>query len=165
MRNVLFIFSLVVLNFLSATAQSETRFYVETLPDVTGQKGTAEITVGEAIQVTFILENGKNNGRFTPPDWEAAGFVMIGSSQSSSISIMNGETSASASYHYTITPAMEGTWTIPSVSIKNGDMELHTEPITIKALPNADGVSPALPKRSPAQPPNAPKKKYKTIRM
>jgi len=157
MRNVLFIFMLVVLNFLSATAQNETLFYAEV--------NSTEAAVGEPIEVTFILQNGKKNGKFTPPVWESAGFVVLGSSQSSSISIMNDETNTYASYNYTVTPAEAGTLTIPSVSIKNGETELHTKPITIKALPNADGVSPVLPKRSPDQAPNAPKKKYKTIRM
>ncbi|MBC7777420.1 MAG: BatD family protein [Phycisphaerae bacterium] len=157
MRNVFFIFSLVIWVAQGVTAQNEPRFYAEA--------SATEVAVGEPIEVSFILENGKNNGRFTPPDWEAAGFILLGSSQSSSISIMNGETSASASYNYTVTPTQEGTLTIPAVSIKNGDGELHTEPISIKALPNADGVSPALPKRSPAQPQSEPKKKFKTIRM
>lgn len=165
MRNVLIIFSLVVLNFLSASAQNEARFYAEVLPAVTGQENAPEVTVGEPIKVSFILENGKNNGRFSPPDWEAAGFVVLGSSQSSNISIMNGQTSASASYNFTITPAEEGTLIIPAVSIKNGDSELSTKPITIQALPNADGVRPALPKRSPAPQQSEPKKRFKTIRM
>ncbi len=165
MRNVFFIFSLAFWSTQCVTAQSEPRFYAD-LPDLTWQAGaTVEVAVGEPIKVSFILENGKNNGRFTPPDWEAAGFMLLGSSQSSSISIINGETSASASYNYTVTAIQEGTLTIPAVSIKNGDGELHTEPITIKALPNADGLSPALPKRSPAQPQNEPKRSFKTIKM
>ncbi|MDO8368402.1 MAG: BatD family protein [Saprospiraceae bacterium] len=157
MRNVLIIFSLVVLDFLSVSAQNEARFYAEL--------STPEVVVGEPIKVSFILENGKNNGRFTPPDWESAGFLVLGSSQSSNISIMNGQTSAFASYNFTITPVEEGTLIIPAVSIKNGDSELFTKPITIQALPNADGVRPALPKRTPSPPQPEPKKRFKTIRM
>jgi len=153
MRNLFFISALVLWGTHCVTAQNEPRFYVET--------GAVEVVVGQPVQVSFILENGKNNGRFSPPDWEAAGFMLLGSSQSSNISIMNGVTTASASYNYTVTPIAEGALTIPSVRIKNGDGELNTEPIVIKALTSADGVS----KRSPAKPQSDPKKKFKTINM
>jgi hypothetical protein len=78
---------------------------------------------------------------------------------------MNGQTSASASYYYTLTPMEEGVLTIPSVSIKNGETELHTEPITIQALPSADGSRPSNPKRSPVTPQEEPRKRTKTIKM
>lgn len=158
MRNVFFISSfLFLISQGCLLAQSETRFYAES--------SAREVAVGEAVKITFILENGKNSSRFTPPDWEAAGFLVLGSSQSSNISIMNGQTSASASYHFTITPMEEGAWTVPSVSIKNGETELHTEPIMIQALPNADGIRPANPKRAPAPTEEAPRKRTKTIKI
>ena len=157
MRTLIFIFSFLLLVTQTVTAQSEPRLYAEANP--------LEAAIGEPIKVSFILEHGKNNGRFTPPDWEAAGFRLLGSSQSSSISIMNGERSASAVYNYTITPVEAGNLTIPSVSMNNEGIELNTGPIAIKVLPNADGISPTLPKRSPAQPQRAPKRKYKTIKM
>lgn len=159
MRNSLFILSFLLLNALSAAAQDETRFYVKADP--------SEAAVGEQIEVSFILENGKNTGRFMPPDWEAAGFIVLGSNQSSSISIVNGQSSASASYNYTITPAEAGNLTIPSVSIKTAEGELHTEAITIKAIAGADGDRLATPKRSPATPApqNDSKKGIKTIKM
>ncbi len=157
MRNTLLIPALFLLTSLNGIAQGEPRFYAEVEP--------TEAAVGTPIRVSFILENGKGGGRFIPPDWAAAGFVVLGSSQSSSMSIMNGETKASASYNFTIAPADTGALTIPAVSIKNGDGELSTEPVVVTALPNNDGVRPALPKRSPAQPQPEPKKKIKTIRM
>lgn len=157
MRNTFLILFFVLLNALNVIAQGEPRFYTEV--------STTEVAVGEPIKVTFSLENGKSSGRFMPPDWDAAGFMLLGSSQSSNISIMNGETTASATYNYTVTPLDTGTVTIPSVSIKSGDGELHTEPVTIRAFPGADGVRPALPKRSPAEPQPEPRKKIKTIKM
>lgn len=157
MRNVLFIFTLVVLNVLSATAQDETRFY--------SKASATEVAVGESIQVSFVLENGKNNGRISPIDWEAAGFLVLGTSQSSNISINNGQTSASASYHYTVTPIAEGAWTIPSASIKNGEEELYTEPIVIQAVPNPDGTRQINPRSTPERPKDEPRKRLKTIRM
>ncbi len=157
MRNVLLISALLVLYNQCATAQHETSFYVEV--------DSAAVAVGEPLKVSFILENGKNNSRFTPPDWEAAGFLVLGSSQSSNVSISNGQTSASAAYRFTVTPMEEGKLTIPAVTIKNGDQELHTESITIQAVPNADGARPNLPKKTPAQPKSEPKKRSKTVWM
>lgn len=157
MRNVLFIFSLVVLNVLSATAQDETRFYCKA--------SATEVAVGESIQVSFVLENGKGNGRISPIDWETAGFLVLGTSQSSNISINNGHTSASASYHYTITPMAEGTWSIPAATIRNGEEELHTEPIVIQAVPNPDGTRQIDSRNSFGKPQDEPRKRLKTIRM
>ncbi|MFN0176661.1 MAG: BatD family protein [Saprospiraceae bacterium] len=157
MRNLFFICSFVLWGTHCMSAQNEPRFYVEI--------SAVEVVVGEPVQVSFILENGKNNGRFNPPDWETAGFMLLGSSQSSNISIMNGETNTSASYNFTVTPVAQGKLSIPSVRIKNGDSELYTEPIAVQAFPSADGVSPALPKRSPAKPQSEPKRKFKTINM
>jgi len=170
MRTVLFIFSLVVLNFLSVSAQSETRFYVESsLPAGQKQDDLKEVAVGTSFKVSFFLENGQNNSRFTPPDWEAAGFMLLGSSQSSNYSISNGKATTSAAFHFTVTPIREGILILPSVSIKNGDQELKTESITLQALQGADGIRPdksnSKPNITPAKPPAEPKKRLKTIWM
>jgi len=166
MRNTLCLFLFASFLTQCVTAQNEPRFYAEaSLPSSTSQESALEVAVGQPLKISFILENGKNTGRFTPPYWEASGFFLLGSSQSSNISIINGQTTASASYNFTVTPMTEGSWTIPSVSIQIGDGELHTEPIIIQALPGADGVRPEYPKRSPSEPESAPKKKIKTIKM
>ncbi len=158
MRNVIFIFALIVLYHRGATAQQdETRFYIEV--------DTSAVVIGESLKVSFILENGKNNSRFTPPDWEAAGFMVLRNSQSSNVSIYNGKTTASLAYQFIITPVEEGKLTIPAVRIKNGDQELHTESIPIQAIRNADGTRPNAPKKTPVQPKNEPKKRSKTVRM
>ncbi len=159
MRHVLFISSFVVLIAQSLVAQSETKFYAES--------SVKEIRVGESFRVSFVLENGKNNSRFSPPDWEAAGFLALSSSQSSNFSITNGQSMASATYQYTLTPLGEGTLTIPAMSIKSGDQDFFTEPITIVALPGSDSPRPEYHKRNtPATPPQVePKKRIKTIKM
>jgi len=166
MRTLLSIFSLIVLNLLNARAQNETRFYVESsLSAENKQEGLSSIAIGTPFKVSFFLENGQNSGRFTPPDWGAAGFRVLGSSQSSSVSIGNDQASSSAAYHFTVTPIQEGVLTIPSVRIKNGDQELKTESITLQALPGANGIYPNAPKTAPAKPPADPKKRIKTIWM
>ncbi|MDX1909996.1 MAG: BatD family protein [Saprospiraceae bacterium] len=158
MRNTVLIFSFFLSALTGVFAQNQARFYAEANP--------AAVAVGEAIRVTFTLENAKSAGKFTPPDWDAAGFIVLGSSQSSSISIANGETTSSATYYYTITPAEAGDWIIPSVSIKTSEGELRSDPITVHATPHPDGIKPGSQKRMPARPSIAePKKRIKTIKM
>lgn len=155
MRNTFLLLLFVVFASFRLVAQAEPRFYAEANP--------LDVPVGEPITVSFIVENGNNLGKFTPPDWAAAGFVLLGSSQSSSITIMNGETNASASYNFNLAATDTGALVIPSVSIQNGKSELRTMPLTIRASPN---LNPSYPKHSPTQPPAIePKKKIKTIRM
>lgn len=161
MRNTLLILTLFVLSAGCVLAQGETRFFAKATP-VEG-----EATVGEAIEVSFTLENGKNTGKLSAIDWESAGFMLMGSSQSSSISISGGETKASASYNFTVTPLEAGEKTIPAVSIKVGDKEWWSEPIKLEVLPGDGNAIPQNRKRSPAAPQTdpEPKQKIKTIRM
>lgn len=157
MRKLFFVLSCCFFSAHWASAQGEPRFYAEVNP--------TEVALGQPVRVSFILENGKGNNRIAPPDWSSAGLTVVGSSQSSSVSIMNGETRATASYNYTVAPADTGVVTIPAASVKIGNTEMRTEPVTIKVRPSADGLSPAQPQRSPYQPSPEPKKKIKTIRM
>lgn len=157
MRYQIFFSALLLLSSLGLNAQGEPRFYAEASP--------LEVAVGEPIRVSFKLENGQNAGRFTPPDWAAAGFVQLGSSQSSNISMMNGQTTASISYSYTITPTESGTLTIPALRIWSNDREFSTEPIQIQATGNPDGLRPSRPQRAPITPQPEPKSRIKTIKM
>lgn len=158
MRYTIFLSALFLLTVLRLNAQGEPRFYAEASP--------LEVAVGEPIRVSFKLENGSNAARFTPPDWAAAGFVQLGSSQSSNISIVNGQTTASIAYSYTITPTETGTLTIPALSIRAGDQELSTQPIQVTATGNPDGLPPTIrPQRAPLSPQPEPKSKIKTIKM
>lgn len=152
MRNTLFIFALMALATLNASAQSEPRF--------TAAASQTEVAVGETFEVVFTLENAQNAGRFAPPDWEAAGFALLSSSQSSNFSMSNGEVSSSASYKFVLSPLSTGVMEIPSVSIKSGEEELRTTPLQIVALPSPDGSGPIVPR-----PGSEPKKKIKTVRM
>lgn len=154
MRTVLLIYSLAVLNVFSATAQDETRFFAEA--------NRAELAVGEPLSVTFQLENGQNSSRIAPVDWESAGFMVLGSSQSSSISIIDGQTSTTAAYQFNVTPFEAGTRIIPSATIRSGEQELHTDPISIQVLPSPDGTSP---RSKPLKKPEYGNPRVKTIKM
>jgi hypothetical protein len=168
MRYVLLILTLV-LTFRSAKAQgkgdgSETRFYAET--------SGKEVLLGNSLNVTFRLENGQG-GSFVPPQWESSGFDVMGSNQSTSMSFVNGKSSTSATYNYTVMPRDTGTLTIPSATVRNGKSELHTEPLTVRVLPNPDGTVQTpqrlrLEQAPYPQPPDKPvpaKKKIKSTRI
>jgi hypothetical protein len=79
--------------------------------------------------------------------------------------MVNGVTNASVTYQYTVAPRDTGTLIIPKASIREGDRDRFTEPISIKVLPNPDG-SVDTPDPAPAMPPRQePKKKIKTTRI
>lgn len=152
MHKTFFCIAFVFLHLLNLAAQGETRFFAEAKP--------GSVAVGESITATFILENGLNNARFSPPDWELAGFKVLGSAHSSNISIQNGQKNSSTRYTFTLTPISTGQLSIPTVRIKSGDQTLQTEPILIQALPGSKDSQPP-PKNS--QPSRDPQKRVKTI--
>jgi hypothetical protein len=168
MRQFLLILTLV-LTFMSAKAQekgegSGTRFYAET--------SEKEVLLGNSLNVTFRLENGQG-GTFIPPNWSESGFDVFGSNQSTSMSFVNGRSSTSAIYNFTVAPRDTGTLTIPQAEIRNGKSAIQTEPLTIRVLPNPDGTV-ASPRTLRTDPPAYPampdkpvplKKKIKTTRI
>ncbi|MEI6407938.1 MAG: BatD family protein [Bacteroidota bacterium] len=133
---VFLLFFMLVFSTLTVQGQengrnADLKFYAEA--------SDTEVLAGEQLTVTFHLENGQG-GRFTPPDWDAAGFTVLGSNQSSSISIINGETTSSLTYNYVVIPREPGKLEIPSAAILIGKKEYHTETLPIKVSPNPDGT-------------------------
>lgn len=97
-----------------------------------------DVLLGNYVEVEFTL-NGAQGGKLTPPDW--AGFdIVSGPNQSSSISIMNGKTTATLSYTWYIEPRDTGTFIIPTASILVDGRELTTEPVEIRVFPNPDAI-------------------------
>lgn len=126
-----------------------------------------EVAVGAPFEVKFTVENSRN-GRFTPPDWDAAGLTLLGSSQSSSFSISNGAATSSAIYEYQLMASDTGTIEIPAAILKDGNTELRTEAKKLRILPGDGDFRPAPRQKSRTNPqstPDDPKKKLKTIRM
>jgi hypothetical protein len=161
------LFFMLVFSILTAQGQengrnADLKFYVEA--------SDTEVLAGNQLTVTFHLENGQG-GRFMPPDWEAAGFTVLGSNQASSISIINGETTSSMTYNYSVIPHDSGKLEIPSATITIGKKEYHTDPLPIKVSLNPDGIvqkpRPANPRNSPATPQKEEKlkKPIKTTRI
>jgi len=96
------------------------------------------ILLGNHFEVTFTMEN--TNGRnFQTPDFK--GFQIVGGpSQSSQMSIINGEMTQKKSWTYYLEPSDIGNYYIEPASIETDDGILETAPIEVLVVPNPDGV-------------------------
>jgi len=90
-----------------------------------------EVGTGEQFQVTFSV-NG-NGDRFNPPDFN--GFqVLSGPNMSTSISSINGSTSASTEISYVLMAVKTGDFTIGPAEIIVDGHPLKTSPIKIRVI-------------------------------
>jgi hypothetical protein len=80
------------------------------------------------------------------------GFAVLGSSQSSQFSIVNGAMSSQVVFTYRLQPIKTGTLTIPAVSIQMGSQTYQTEPITVEV---AQGAAPQAGQPTVEAPPDA----------
>lgn len=133
-----FVFIAAMPVFLSA--QKAVRFEVQASSDT--------IFLGHYFKVTFTLENAKGS-RFTPPEFGAEVEVMSGPNTSSSISVINGETSQKQSYSYLLRPTDTGVLHILPATIETEEGILETAHLDLKVLPNdRDIPQPAVDRRS-----------------
>lgn len=124
-----------------------------------------ELRIGESLKVTFKVENNRN-GRFTPPEWEAAGWVSVSNSQSSNYTLSGGEMVSSATYEYTLMPQDTGALEIPAGILKSGGHEISTDPVFIYVKPGKDGETKLYgTQERRTLPSDDPKKRIKTIRL
>lgn len=120
---------------VEAYTQSEVKFVID---------APSAVVKGAQFRLTYILEQGKGTDLDVPENIE--GFdVLYGPavSQSSSVSIINGQrsSSSSVSYSYTLAAKEEGTFTLPAASVKVDGRNYKSNTATIKVLPpdkNAD---------------------------
>ncbi len=123
------------------------------------------VHVGEAFDVTYVLE-GSKNGKFIAPNWASAGFIVLNTSQSSSFSINNGSSTASATYKYQLMAQDTGMVELPAGVAMVGGEEKRSKTITIHVLPGSMGEGEELWNGNRSIPPaQDPKKKIKTIRL
>jgi len=80
------------------------------------------------------------------------GFVIVGSSQSSQFSIVNGKTSSQVVFTYRLQPTRTGALTIPSISIQVGNQTYQSEPVTIEVT---QGTAPQAGQPTTEPPPHA----------
>ncbi len=99
------------------------------------------IGVANNFEVIFTLENGSIK-KLNPPSFE--GFDVQGPSTMTSISMVNGVTTQSASYTYYLTPKKTGTFTFDAASCETMEGTITSEKKTIVVLENY-----AAPKKKP----------------
>lgn len=121
--------ALLFMGFASMQGQ-DVKFSVEVSNDT--------LLVGNYLELKYTIENGAANG-FEPPKLNMHD-VVGGPNTSTSMSIINGEMTQSASFAYYIKPDDIGAYTIPPAYLKDGENTFETPPIEIIVLPNPEGI-------------------------
>lgn len=114
MKKWLFIFSLSIP--LSMAAQKDAKISIEVSSDTIGLNNTLEVVI--------TVENAKAK-RFNPPTFD--GFAVQGPSTSTSMSIINGDMTQSATYTFYLTPREKGSFKIGSASVDTERGVLKTD--------------------------------------
>ncbi len=111
---------------------------IETEPQFSIEVSNTEILLGNYIEVTFTLKNAKGQ-KFEAPNFKDFDIVG-GPNQSSSFSMMNGETTQSISYSYYLQPKTIGNFYLEPAFIEADGVTMETQPIEIMVLENPDGI-------------------------
>ena len=104
--------------------------------------------LNEKLRIDFTMNADGDN--FTPPNFEASGFKVVGGpSQSISQSWINGKSSFNKSYTYILMPMQKGSLTIRQASIEINNQVYKTTPIKINVtnaveLPKNPNEMPAI---------------------
>jgi len=129
MRTILFILSICAS--LNTIAQDKITSWEVNL-------NTDSLLMGNRLKVTFTLKNAKGRN-FEAPGFDGFSLVM-GPSQSTSMSIINGDMTQEQSYTYELEPIEEGTYYIEPAAISiNGEI-VETAPTEVIVFPNPDGI-------------------------
>ncbi|MEN0054685.1 MAG: BatD family protein [Mucilaginibacter sp.] len=97
----------------------------------TASVSKTEVSTTEQFEVTFAV-NG-NGDHFTPPSF--TGFLVVaGPNVSTSMSVINGNSSSSMEFSYVLIAVKPGTYTIGAASIVANGKQLSTKPINIKVV-------------------------------
>ncbi|MCC6814905.1 MAG: BatD family protein [Saprospiraceae bacterium] len=112
--------------------------------NVFAQDGTFSIStsldtvyLGNYVEIKFIAENLR--GQFKEPSF--AGLKVIsGPNTFSSMTMVNGETSSSTTYSYTIKPSEVGNYIIEPAQLETEDGNIKTLEKLIVVLPNPENI-------------------------
>src|ERR1051326_4032954 len=115
----------------------------------TAQLDRDSVAAGESVTLTLTFEGVSPKG---PPNLPGLPNIQASySGQSSSFTIVNGETTSSISFTYTLVPTQPGEIAIPSMQAQVGGQVLTSQPLRLKVLKSqaergneAGGTSPAF---------------------
>ena len=102
--------------------------------------GAKQVVVGSTFDVTFSLENG-DGGNFKPPSFSPFKRV-AGPSQSYQSTFINGKSSKSSSYSYTLQATKIGKFSINGASMIVGGKTIKSNPIQIEVVKQAANLAP-----------------------
>lgn len=111
---------------------------IETEPIFSIEVSNTEVLLGNYIEVRFTLKNA-NGQKFEAPNFRDFDIVS-GPNQSSSFSMINGETTQSISFTYFLQPKNIGNFYLEPAFIEADGETLETQPIEIIVLENPDGI-------------------------
>lgn len=108
---------------------------------------------GESFNLTITI-TGPMRGSEAPLLPEMADFALAGSSSSSSFSFVNGQTSSSKIYRYTLVPLKSGQLQIPAIPVRVKGKVYQTRRLDLQVAPAGSGAP--APGAPPAGQPSAP---------
>jgi len=114
---------------LTSTASSQSSFRAELSRD--------SVLLGNTFTLKYVLEN--IDGNFEAPDLSNLN-VISGPNMSSSFQFVNGASSQSISYSYTVQPLEEGEIIIDQAFVISDDQTYESDFIEINVYPNPDGI-------------------------
>jgi hypothetical protein len=115
-----------------------TTYYSSTAQRFTATAQGKEIPLNYTFDITYTVENGDLQ-KFNPPKFD--GFDVYGPSTSQNYSIVNGRTSKSISYTYTLQPKKQGDFVIPAATaIVNGN-QMRSDSIYISVVDSIPNYS------------------------
>ena len=131
MKKVTLTFLLSAFFFVALSAQESKAVF-------TVELSTDSILMGNFFTVRFHLENAKGD-QFEAPNFKDFR-ILSGPNVSSSLSIVNGESSQSITYTYRLQPKEIGNYYIEPASIAVDNAVLETMPVEVMVVPNPDGI-------------------------
>ena len=87
------------------------------------------ITLGESATLSLVFEGGTPNS-IQVPQIPQLGISSSGSSQN--ITFTNGQSSSAITYHFTLTPARTGDFSIPALTFNVSGQQLTSQPLMLK---------------------------------
>lgn len=98
-----------------------------------------KIGLDDALSLTVTVSGASLTQSINPEMPDLPGFDIAGTAQSSNISFVNGQVSASRSIIYTLIPRKQGTFTIAPVTLTYGGKVYQTVPIEVEVVEGSTG--------------------------
>lgn len=131
MKNRILTFCFLLLGGLSIHAQEDIRFTVAVSTD--------SVLLGNPFQVQFTIENTSVRN-FSAPIFDPKLSVVSGPNQSTSLTMINGQTQQKVTYSYVLDPVEVGIYYIDPATVDTDLGFLETNPIQILVVENPEGI-------------------------